>query len=153
TMRVVFAATVGWTPFVDAALLLVVGEIGPYLDGAARCRACRHGRFAAMPDVSALCLTVFSNLMYPLWAMKTLLHFWLMDSRGSICVKNDGESVLKEVKNGLKMILYLSEKLNRIGDSVAMESACKSNGTGDAPMESATVHPNQEKSFVIFERF
>ncbi|GJX24249.1 hypothetical protein Tco_0228694 [Tanacetum coccineum] len=82
TMRVVFAATVGWTPFVDAALLLVVGEIGPYLDGAARCRACRHGRFAAMPDVSALCLTVFSNLMYPLWAMKTLLHFWLMDSRG-----------------------------------------------------------------------
>ncbi|GJZ84006.1 hypothetical protein Tco_0649179 [Tanacetum coccineum] len=71
----------------------------------------------------------------------------------SICVKNDGESVLKEVKNGLKMILYLSEKLNRTGDSVAMEPACKSNGTGDAPMESATVHLNQEKSFVIFERF
>ncbi|GJZ03591.1 reverse transcriptase domain-containing protein, partial [Tanacetum coccineum] len=39
------------------------------------------------------------------------------------------------------------EKLNRTDDTVAMEPACKSNGAGDAPMELATVHLNQEKSF------
>ncbi|GJZ00399.1 reverse transcriptase domain-containing protein [Tanacetum coccineum] len=46
--------------------------------------------------------------------------------------------------NMKRMHEILEEKLNRTSDTVAMEPACKSNGTGDAPMEPATVHPNQK---------
>ncbi|GKB58042.1 hypothetical protein Tco_0914228 [Tanacetum coccineum] len=56
-----------------------------------------------------------------------------VDHFGSICVKNGEESVLKVVKTEWKTSSIYKKKLNRIGNTVAMEQACKSNGTGDAP--------------------
>nr|GEV18411.1 hypothetical protein [Tanacetum cinerariifolium] len=56
---------------------------------------------------------------------------WMEMTRTLALVDVDGKISMLEL-----------EKLNITCDTVAMELACKSNGTGDAPMELATVHPN-----------
>ncbi|GJT12062.1 hypothetical protein Tco_0859104 [Tanacetum coccineum] len=69
---------------------------------------------------------------------------------GSLQKDEDDDEIFQ---SGRSNLVDLQEKLNRTGDTVAMEPACKSNGTGDTPMEPATIHPNQEKSFVIFKDY